>query len=138
MRVAYFFSGTKRRASIGECLAVLCRKAGIGLVMHEVDTMVGGKAHNLLDKAAQADWLSRIHDGDFDMCIHSPPCASWSRAPFSDDKPPQPVRNKAHPWGIPWLLKGRAGEGTRRERVRALHLAGLGDSQTGQRPRPQG
>ena len=105
MRVAYFFSGTKRRASIGECLAVLCRKAGIGLVMHEVDTMVGGKAHNLLDKAAQEDWLSRIHDGDFDMCIHSPPCASWSRAPFSDDKPPQPVRNKAHPWGIPWLLK---------------------------------
>ena len=105
LRVAYFFSGTKRKASIGECLADLCQAAGIGLVMHEVDTLVGGKDHNLLDKQAQDEWIGRILDGEFDLCIHSPPCASWSRAPWSDDKPPQPVRNKLHPWGIPWLLK---------------------------------
>ena len=37
LKVAYLFSGVKRKAGIGNALKLLCDKAGFGLVMHEVD-----------------------------------------------------------------------------------------------------
>ena len=53
LRVCYLFSGVKRKASIGEELKKMCLKEGIGLRMFEVDILVGGSEHDLLDKASQ-------------------------------------------------------------------------------------
>ena len=60
LRVCYLFSGVKRKASIGEELKKMCLKEGIGLRMYEVDILVGGSVHDLLDKASQDRWMSRI------------------------------------------------------------------------------
>ena len=53
LRLAYFFSGVKRKASIAEELKILCTKGGFGLTVHEVDVLVGGKEHDLLDRDSQ-------------------------------------------------------------------------------------
>ena len=45
--------------------------------------------------------LSRIDSGDFDAVILSPPCGTWSRAPWSNNAGPGPVRSRHHPWGCP-------------------------------------
>ena len=79
MRVCYLFSGRHRRASIAEELRRLCERSGSGLRMEEIDIMIGGSAHDLLDAEKQANLLARIEDGEFDIVILSPPCGSWSR-----------------------------------------------------------
>ena len=52
-RVCYLFSGVQRRASIAESLKKLCDAANVNLIVEEVDILVGGAAHNLLDSEAQ-------------------------------------------------------------------------------------
>ena len=116
LKVAYFFSGIKRKASIGNSLRKLCESSGTGLIVHEVDILVGGSEHDLMDPSSQDDWMSRVEAGEFDVCIYSPPCGSWSRANWANDDGPQPCRNRAHPWGIPHQRakqKERADNGNR-------------------------
>ena len=114
--IAYFFSGIKRKASIGNSLRKLCMAHGFGLVVHEVDILVGGSEHDLMDPSAQDTWMGRVEAGEFDCCIYSPPCGTWSRANWANDDGPQPCRNRAHPWGIPHQRakqKARADNGNR-------------------------
>ena len=85
MQVAYFFSGVKRKASIGEFLKKLCIKFDVGLEMHEVDILVGGSEHDLMDKDMQTQWIARIESGEFDFAVFTPPCGSWSRANWAND-----------------------------------------------------
>ena len=101
MRVAYIFSGVKRKASTAQELKKLCKEEGIGLSVKEIDILIDGSEHDLLDKAAQESFLAEIGSGDFDVIILSPPCGSWSRANFSSNPGPKPVRNRQHPWGLP-------------------------------------
>ena len=102
LKVVYFFSGTHRRASIAEHLELLCKRSGVGLCMIEVDTLVGGKDHDLLDRDAQQEWLRRVESGEFHICIFAPPCGSFSRSNYANNLKPQPVRSREHPWGYPW------------------------------------
>ena len=104
LRVAYFFSGVKRKASIGSCLKAMCIDAKVGLSMHEIDILVGGSEHDLMDKESQEAWLDRVRGGEFDIIIFSPPCGTWSRANWANDAGPQPCRNRKHPWGLPGQL----------------------------------
>ena len=90
MRVAYFFSGTERKASIANNLKAMCEAEGFGLEFHEVDTLVGGEDHDLTDPVIQGKWIQRVEDGEFDILIHSPPCGSWSRANWANNLEPQP------------------------------------------------
>ena len=101
LKVAYFFSGLKRRSSVASHLAKMCKEAGVGLRVFEIDVLIGGSDHDLLDKESQELWLARIAQGDFDFVILSPPCGSWSRANWADDKWPQPCRDRTNPWGLP-------------------------------------
>lgn len=101
LRVCYLFSGVQRKASIAQHLLELCRDEGIGLSVDEIDIHVGGAAHDLLSKEAQEDIIAKIEAGDYDVIILSPPCGSWSRAPWSNNAGPQPVRDQQHPWGFP-------------------------------------
>ena len=76
LRVAYFFSGIQKKASIAEQLKARCEKEGIGLTVFEIDVMIGGSSHDLLDRESQDQWLARLGDGEFDVIILSPPCGS--------------------------------------------------------------
>ena len=78
MPPAYFFAGVKRKASVAEELKKLCAKDGLGLVIFEVDVLIGGSEHDLLDKDKQEMWIQRIENGDFDVVMLSPPCGTWN------------------------------------------------------------
>ena len=104
LRVAYFFSGVTRKASIADELRKMCEKDGHGLQVFEVDVLVGGSEHDLLDRVAQDAWLARLEAGEFDAIILSPPCGSWSRANWANEDGPAPCRSRKHPWGFPNLL----------------------------------
>ena len=73
LRVAYFFSGVTRKASIADELRKLCERDGFGLQVFEIDVLVGGSEHDLLDRTAQDAWLARLEAGEFDCIILSPP-----------------------------------------------------------------
>ena len=66
---------------------------------------------DLLDEGRQQMLLARIARGEFIAVIMSPPCASWSRAPWANKWGPRPLRTVLHPWGMPWL------EGAKLEKV---------------------
>jgi hypothetical protein len=105
LKVAYFFSGIRRKASIAESLKRLCEDSGLGLELSEIDILVGGAAHDLFDEQRQDDFLQRVEAGEFHMSILSPPCGSWSRANWANKAGPQPCRNRQHPWGLPGQLE---------------------------------
>ena len=90
LRVAYFFSGVKRKASIANFLRAMCIDAKVGLCFHEIDILVGGNEHDLMDKATQEEWLGKVRGGDFHIVVFSPPCGSWSRANWANNTGPQP------------------------------------------------
>ena len=60
LRVAYFYSGVKRKASLAESLRRRCLAAKVALTMCEVDILVGGSGHDLLGKTSQRAWLFRV------------------------------------------------------------------------------
>jgi hypothetical protein len=97
----------QRKASIAQELKKLCEAEGIGLYFKEIDTLIGGSEHDLLDRESQEAILAEIGAGDFDIVILSPPCGSWSRANYSEKPGPKPVRSRAHPWGLPGLKFGQ-------------------------------
>ena len=114
LSVAYFFSGVQHKASVANSLAQLCRDSGFGLVFHEVDILVGGSDHDLMDIESQQAWLDRVEKGELFMTILSPPCGTWSRANYSSKPGPQPCRSKRYPWGFPHAkarVKARAQAG---------------------------
>ena len=101
--MAYLFSGPQRKSSIAQHLQKMCERDGFGLEVEEIDILIGGSEHDLLDSDAQEAIMARITAGDYDIIILSPPCATWSRARWSDGPGPAPVWNREHPWGIPHL-----------------------------------
>lgn len=100
LKVAYFFSGTKRKASVGNFLKEICEKEGYGLMFNEVDILVGGSEHDLVDLDRQEAWLERVEAGEFDCIVNSPPCGPWSRANWANLSGPTPCRSRRHPWGF--------------------------------------
>ena len=46
-----------------------------------------------------------MREGEFDIVILTPPCASWTRALFSHKPGPAPCRDAKHPWGFPNALR---------------------------------
>lgn len=70
-----------------------------------------GADQDLLSSEVQESLFRRIEAGEFCCVIMSPPCASWSRAPWANPWGPRPLRTAVHPWGMPWL------EGARLQKV---------------------
>ena len=69
-----------------------------------------------MDPTSQDAWMTRVESVEFDCCVYSPPCGTWSRANWANDDGPQPCRNRPHPWGIPHQRKNqkeRADNGNR-------------------------
>ena len=95
LKMAYFFSGVKRKASIAEQLKRRCAKQGLGFIIFEIDVPVGVEENDLLNRESQAKWLARVEDGEFDIVALSPPCGSRSRANWANDDRPKPCRDQA-------------------------------------------
>ena len=51
-------------------------KEGFGLKLTEVDILLEGKAHDLMDKDAQNDWIQQVEAGNIHISLLSPPCGS--------------------------------------------------------------
>ena len=105
LRMAYLFAGVKRTASVVK-LRKLCEKDGYGLQVYEVDVLIGGSEHDLLDKETQESWLGRLESGEFDCVFLLPPCGTCSQANWANGDGPKPCRNRRHPWGIPYARAG--------------------------------
>ena len=87
LRVAYFFAGHSRKASIGEELRKLCETSEHGFQEDKIDISNRIKAHDLLDGETRDKWEAKVADGENDFVILSPPCAleprpvRWSTQP---------------------------------------------------------
>ena len=56
-----------------------------------------------MDEESQQELLNRIKSGYYAAVILSPPCASWSTAPWANNWGRRPLRTALYPWGMPWL-----------------------------------
>ena len=51
----------------------------------------------------QLHLVSAVAAGEFSGVFASPACSTWSEAVKADGATPKQVRDRQHPWGIPWL-----------------------------------
>lgn len=77
---------------------------GFTLNIREVD-IERGLQDDLTKANIWASILEEIRTGKYLVLVLSPPCGAWSRVRFQwlTSPGPRPLRNKAYPWGFPWL-----------------------------------
>ena len=80
--------------------------------MEEWD-ILNGQSFDLLSQDNRKRLLAAISSGHYDAVLMSPPCGTWSRAPWANQFGPRPLRTSNYPWGFPWL------EGDRQQKVAA-------------------
>lgn len=108
----YLFAGAERSTGVAPTLRRFSHQyhKGFTVTIEEWD-ICRGADNDLLNEEVQASLLRRVEAGEFCCVILTPPCASWSRAPWANPWGPRPLRTAAHPWGMPWL------EGARLQKV---------------------
>lgn len=102
-KALYLFAGKDRRTSIRAVLERFSKTFGGQEIECEEWDICRGPDNDLLDEATQRRLLQSIEAGEFFAILLSPPCASWSRAPWANRWGPRPLRTALHPWGLPWL-----------------------------------
>ena len=75
--------------------------------------ILNGQSFDLLSQDNRKRLLAAISSGHYDAILMSPPCGTWSRAPWANQFGPRPLRTSSYPWGFPWL------EGDRQQKVAA-------------------
>ena len=83
---AYLFSGPQRRSSIAQKL----REMYLKVEGDEIDILVGGREHDLLDSSAQEAIMARIAAGEYDIVIMSP----LVRCGLGQGTPASPAQNR--------------------------------------------
>ncbi len=69
--------------------------------MEEVNVLRGGDAHDLLSPELQDKILASIEAGEWEIVMAAPHCSTSSRATFSNDGEPKPLRDRQWPEGFP-------------------------------------
>ena len=70
-------------------------RSGYGLAFEELDILIGGSEHDLLDAERQNQLIAQIEEGAYDLILLSPPCGSWSRANWRKGRGPnKPCRSR--------------------------------------------
>ena len=85
------------------------------------------RGHDLLSDEIWLPLLRRVKNGEFTYLFLSPPCETFSRAPWSNSHGPAPLRSADWPEGFPWLRgsnKVRVETGTELVR-RCLHMVSV-------------
>ena len=91
------------------------------MAVEEFDLVRG---HDLLADDTWLPLLRRVKNGDFTHVFLSPPCETYSRAPWANGNGPAPLRSADWPEGFPWLKgddKRKVQQGTEIVR-RCLHM----------------
>lgn len=97
----YFFAGVLRKFDIRFWMEQLCTKHKFRLHMVEVDLLRPGSNNDLAIESTQTEWLDKL--GNFNAVLVTPPCSSYSRATWANNRGPCPVRSALFPRGFPWL-----------------------------------
>jgi hypothetical protein len=100
VQAVYFFCGIERKGDLAHWLKRLC-PTGVKLTIHEVDLLRGGAAHDLSQAAKQQEFLQLAAESSIVIC--TPPCSDFSRAKWSNNLGPAPLRSARYPDGFPWL-----------------------------------
>ena len=58
---------------------------------------------DLSNPRTQTSFLERVRDGSYFAVILSPPCSTFSRAPWRNRRGPRPIRSHDYPDGLPGL-----------------------------------
>ena len=58
---------------------------------------------DLSNPRTQTSFLERVRDGSYFAVILSPPCSTFSRAPWRNRRGPRPIRSYEYPDGLPGL-----------------------------------
>ena len=98
------FAGPQRDTGIPEVLQRLAATTPkrCSMVVDSFD-ILRSTSHDLLDKTLQEDLIQKLKNGCYQAVIMSPPCATWSRAPWANEFGPKPLRSSVHPLWFPWL-----------------------------------
>ena len=102
LKALYLFSGTPRRLDMATCLQQLAGAWTLNLKTECVDVKRSAK-HDLSLAKVRQGYLNRIAAKEFDAVLLSPPCASFSRAPWANFRGPRPVRSYDCPRGLQTL-----------------------------------
>ena len=97
----YFFAGPERHGDIKHWLQYFCSKENINLEMHEFDLLRDSPGNDLALQTTQDEWLNKLHL--FSAVINTPPCSTFSRAPWANRNGPVLIRSCVYPLGFPWL-----------------------------------
>ena len=96
----YLFSGKPRPGDMTECLHH--QAGGYKLRITCVDIQRKPRI-DLAKTTERQKLLARIRAQEFDAILLSPPCSTFSRAPWANFKGPRPVRSAAKPRGLDTL-----------------------------------
>ena len=102
----YIFAGRKRKNSVADCLRQLAKQVQVNISVTELDIQRSA-ALDFTQPQVQRRWLQRLDAGEFDCLVVTPPCSTFSRACWANDRGPFPVRSQAWPRGFPWNKSGR-------------------------------
>ena len=89
-RVLYLFAGRERDTGLVKRLQKLASKRQVTIVADEFD-ILRDPQHDLLQDALRQKILATLREGGYDAIIMSPPCGTWSRAPWANDHGPRPL-----------------------------------------------
>ena len=95
--VLYLFAGKPRQGDMTQCLQQ--QAMGYKIRMTCVDIQRRPSVDLAKSKERQK-LLARIRAQEFDAILLSPPCSTFSRAPWANFKGPRPVRSAAKPRGL--------------------------------------
>ena len=93
----YLFAGKPRQGDMTQCL----QQQAAGRKLHITCVDIQRKPSIDLAKSKERQrLLTRIRAQEFDAILLSPPCSTFSRAPWANFKGPRPVRSAARPRGL--------------------------------------
>ena len=73
----------------------------MALTVREIDVVRHGESDNLLSAALQDEVYKEVLADKYHIIVESPPCDTFSRAPFSGHPGPKPLRSAQWPRGLP-------------------------------------
>ena len=73
-------------------LQTFCSQSNIELKLVELDILRNARVNFALD-SVRLFWLDKITSGAFDLVLSSPPCSTFSRAPWANLWGPKPIRS---------------------------------------------
>ena len=107
LRALYLFAGAPRKSSIADAFRALSKSSygSIDFEFVEIDITRNPQEHDLKNPELRSGFLDDIARGIYDLVIASPPCNTWSRAVWANNRGPHPIRSDRYPLGFPWLEK---------------------------------